>query len=222
MAEFILTTIVHELTTYFSQRLENADNINSFRAGVKECAQILSALAEMPNQRFLSRDSKVIAQSVFAFNKGSELRDQKAATRLSLLELMSTLMRLYKHTLMANIGPNKFVEGIVAMAEFEKDPTCLNVLFPIYEQLSKEWDLDEESLIIIWGSFIRYYPIKMGGRAAAVPSPDDLKHLLLDCFISNDKYAKHAFPRLMELLDTNQDLSANVKVWLMKLYYNTC
>lgn len=125
---------------------------------------------------------------------------------------MSTLIQLYKSNLMTGVGPKTFVEGIVAMAEFEKDPTCLNMLFPIYRQLSKEWNLDEEELVLMWGSFIRYFPIKMGGRAAAVPSPEDLKHQLLDCFISNDGYAKHAFPRLMELLDTNQDLSANTKV----------
>ena len=208
---------MHELTTYFCERLENKDDITSFRAGVKECAKILSSLAEMQNQRFPPRDAKLVAQSVFAFNRGSNLRDQKAATRLSLLELMQTLIRLYKSNLVTNIGSKEFVEGIVAMAEFEKDPTCLNVLFPIYEVLGKQWDLGEDALVPIWDSFIRYYPIKIGGRAAAsVPTPDQLKQLLLDCFISNDCYAKFAFPRLMELLDTDQDLSANVKVWLLR------
>jgi DNA repair/transcription protein MET18/MMS19 len=175
----------------------------------------------MQNQRFPPRDAELVAQSVFGFNTGSNLRDQKAATRLSLLELMNTLIRLYKPNLISNIGSKKFVEGIVAMAEFEKDPTCLNMLFPIYEVLSKEWDLDDDALIQIWDSFIRYYPIKIGGRAASVPTPDELKQLLVDCFVSNDSYAKHAFPRLMELLDTNQDLSADVKVWLLRTHYCT-
>jgi DNA repair/transcription protein MET18/MMS19 len=214
MLEFILTIAVHGFTIYFCQRLENKDEINSFRAGVKECAQILSSLAKMENQRFPPQDAKLVAQSVFTFNKGSSLRDQKAATRLALLELMSTLMQLYRQSLVTNMGSKEFVEGIVAMAEFEKDPTCLNILFPIYEALSMEWDLSDDALILIWDSFIRYYPIKLGGRATSVPTPDELKQLLLNCFISNDRYAGHAFPRLIDLLDTNQDLSANVKVGL--------
>jgi DNA repair/transcription protein MET18/MMS19 len=203
---------VHEFTTYFCQRLENEHNINSFRAGVKECAQILSSLAKMEHQRFPARSAKLVAQSVFAFNKGSTLMDQKAATRLALLELMSTLIQLYKSNLVTTVDSKEFVEGIVSMAEFEKDPTCLNVLFPIYETLSKEWDINEGALNLIWDSFIRYYPIKLSGRIASVPTPDELRQLLLNCFISNDSYAKYAFPRLIELLDTNQDLSANVKV----------
>jgi DNA repair/transcription protein MET18/MMS19 len=216
LVESILMVIVHELTTYFCGRLENKDDINSFRAGVKECAQILSTLAQMPNKRFPPGDAKLVAQSVFAFNKSSNLRDQRASTRLSLLELMRTLMQIYKSNLVMNIGAKVFVEGIVAMAEFEKDPTCLNVLFPIYEILGKEWSLSGDTLVLIWDSFIRYYPIKIGGRAASVPSPDKLKQLLLDCFISNNSYAKFAFPRLIELLDTDQDLSANVKVSTLK------
>jgi DNA repair/transcription protein MET18/MMS19 len=208
-------TIVHELTTYFCERLENKDNINSFRAGVKECAKILSTFAQMENQRFPPRDASLVALSIFAFNRGSNLRDQKAATRLSLLELIDTLMRLYTPSLMAKIGPTEFVEGVVALAEFEKDPTCLNVLFPIYGVLGTKWGLNDNALVLIWDSFIRYYPIKIGGRATSVPSPDELKQLLLDCFISNDSYARVAFPRLMDLLDTNQDISANVKVRLL-------
>jgi DNA repair/transcription protein MET18/MMS19 len=209
-------TIVHQLTTYFCERLENRDNINSFRAGVKECAKILSTFAQMENQRFPPRDARLVALSVFAFNRGSNLRDQKAATRLSLLELINTLMRLYTPNLVADIGPREFVEGVVAMAEFEKDPTCLNVLFPIYVTLSAEWGLNDSTLVLIWDSFIRYYPITIGGRATSVPSPNELKQLLLDCFISNNSYARVAFPRLIELLDTSQDLSTNVKVRLLR------
>jgi DNA repair/transcription protein MET18/MMS19 len=209
-------TIVHELTTYFCERLENKDNINSFRAGVKECAKILSAFAQMGNQRFPPRDASLVALSVFAFNRGSNLRDQKAATRLSLLELIDALMRLYTPSLMAKIGPIEFVEGVVALAEFEKDPTCLNVLFQIYGVLGTKWGLNDNALVLIWDSFIRYYPIKIGGRATSVPSPDELKQLLLDCFISNDSYARVALPKLMDLLDTNQDISANVKVRLLR------
>lgn len=217
--ECFLTIAVHGFTSYFCQRLENKDEVNSFRAGVKECAQILSRLAQMENQRFVPHDAKLVAQAVFALSKGSTLRDQKAATRLALLKLMRTLMDLYKPSLVADMGSKEFVEGVVSLAEFEKDPTCLNVLFPIYEELSKEWDLSEDALILIWDSFIRYYPIKLGGRAASVPTPDELKQLLLNCFISNSRYAGHAFPRLIDLLDTNQDLSANVKVGLLSPYF---
>jgi DNA repair/transcription protein MET18/MMS19 len=169
--------------------------------------------------KFPSTDARLIAQAIFSFNIERNLRDQKAATRRALLELLDTLIQLYKPSLIINGSSKAFVEGVVLMGEFEKDPTCLGILLPMYEKLSKEWELSEDALLLIWDSFVRYYPITISGQNASVPTPDDLRRFLLNCFISNDTYAKNAFPRLIELLDTSQDLSANVKVRIFHLQY---
>jgi hypothetical protein len=42
------------------------------------------------------------------------------------------------------------------------------------------------------------------------PSPEELKDLLLKCFISSDRYAEDAFTLLLSNLDTDQ--AANKKV----------
>ncbi|KAH8591990.1 RNAPII transcription regulator C-terminal-domain-containing protein [Bisporella sp. PMI_857] len=99
------------------------------------------------------------------------------------------------------------------MAQFEKDPSCLRVLFGIYEEFGKTWALNEQTYMLIWESYVRYFPITLATAATdpSVPTPDHLRALLLSCFVSNDIYATEAFPRLIDMLDTNQDLSANTK-----------
>ena len=100
------------------------------------------------------------------------------------------------------------------MAEFEKDPSCLRILFHSYELISHLWNLDSASFKNIWDSYSRYFPITLSGagRDPSLPTPEELKMLLRSCFISHDDYAEHAIPRLIDMLDTAQDVvTANVK-----------
>lgn len=164
------------------------------------------------DSKFLKSDSSEIVKALFSLAKRDTLREQKAATRLVLFQLLETLLRRHESTLLRDIGREEFVKGLVAVAEFEKDPSCLNILFEMYTELGS--DLSPESAKNIWESYIRYFPIKMGGNARdeSKPSIEQLKGLLLRCFVSSDLYAEWAFPRLIEQLDVDQDLTANVKM----------
>ncbi|RQM05065.1 hypothetical protein DH86_00003646, partial [Scytalidium sp. 3C] len=193
------------------RRLHNTEDVLSYRAGIKEVLTSLSLLVNM-DSKFLKSDSSEIVKALFSLAKRDTLREQKAATRLVLFQLLETLLRRHESTLLRDIGREEFVKGLVAVAEFEKDPSCLNILFEMYTELGS--DLSPESAKNIWESYIRYFPIKMGGNARdeSKPSIEQLKGLLLRCFVSSDLYAEWAFPRLIEQLDVDQDLTANVKM----------
>lgn len=214
---------VHSLVVYLCSRLGNTETIPNNRAGIKDTALSLQALANMTG-KFPRGDASVIAGAVFSL-PSSSLRDQKAAGRLALLKLLDTLIQSYSPVIARDMGTRTFVDGLVSMAEFEKDPSCLELLFQMYEQMSQTWNLDSASINNIWESYSRYFPITLNGAAKdpLLPSPEELKMLLRCCFTSHDDYADHAIPRLIDMLDTAQDVvTANVKAGSLNLHPSMC
>lgn len=213
-----LTVVVHVLVEYFCKRLENNGESLNYRAGIKESGEALLALARMTDENmkiiFPPGDVAMVAFAVFAVAGNGNLGNQMGSTRVVLYELLSELMDTYKPKLLKDVGSKIFVQGVVSMAEPEKDPSCLKMVFGMYEDFGRNWELGVDTRLLIWDSFSRYFPITLGGAARdpSIPTPVELRALLLSCFTSNDFYSNHAFPRLIDMLDTNQDLSANVKV----------
>ena len=201
---------------YFCARLENHTDEENYRAGIKECGEALLALAKMTEHNiFPPGDATMVAIAVFAFANSGNFKPQLGSTRLVLYQLIAELMGTYKSNIRKDIGAKEVIKGLVAMAEFEKDPSCLKLLFSMYAELGRDWQPNDKDSLVMWESFSRYFPITLGGvsKDPSVPKPEELKELLLSCFTSNDAYAMKAFPRLIEMLDQNQDLSANVKVF---------
>lgn len=197
---------------YLCARLENKDQIHNFRAGIREVAQCLQAIATWT--RLLPSDMVEIVKAVFILAEGTTFKDQKPTTRLALFDLIDYMFRTHSKNLTRNTNAHYLVAGLVSMAELEKNPSCLIVVFQLYEHISREWELQDLDLKSIWESFIRYFPITVGSAAQdrAVPSREDLKVSLLQCIISNEFYAGDAFTRCLEMLDVNSDISANLKV----------
>jgi DNA repair/transcription protein MET18/MMS19 len=185
---------------------------------MRHTAIVLLVLACMTN-KFQNGDAPVIARAVFDGVANGTLNEQKPSTRLALFELIDFIYHEphYNTAIVKQMTPRKFVRGLVSMAELEKDPKCLRVLFQLYEQIGVDWgdELDTESLQSIWESFMRYYPITLKdapNKDPSVPTREELKEGLRRCLTSNGYYAKYAFHRLVELLETTADLSANNKV----------
>jgi DNA repair/transcription protein MET18/MMS19 len=198
------------LVEYFCIRLENKDNIPNFRAGLQWTAKSLQALAKM-TARFPRGDASAVAKAIFPL--ASSFRDQLPATRLAVLNLLGFLGETYSTPLLRDIGAHTFVEGLVSMAEFEKDPYCLKFLFQQYQKISENWALKSESYKSMWDSFSRYYPITLKTTDKSVPSRDELQLLLIGCFASNNGYAAHALPFLLDALDMSEDtLTSYTKV----------
>jgi DNA repair/transcription protein MET18/MMS19 len=200
------------LVEYFCTRLENKTDILNYRAGIYEVASSLNILSQW--KTFLPGDAARVATAVFELAKGSAFKDQKPATRVKLYELVEFLVKKYQAPLIRDVKVAPLVSGLVSMAELEKNPSCLGILFPLYSHISQKWPLEDSDFEAIWESFVRYFPVTVGGATQdpSVPAKELVRELLLQCILSNDHYAKAAIPRFIDMLDTNTDLSANLKV----------
>ncbi len=152
--------------------------------------------------------------AVFGLASGSTFKDQKPTTRVKLYEVIDSLFKKYQAPLVRDVNVTPLIQGLVSMAELEKNPSCLGILFPLYTHISKNWPLSDSDYDSIWESFIRYFPVTLGGapQDPSVPAKEMLKELLLQCILSSHHYAKGAVSRFIDMLDTNTDLSANLKV----------
>ncbi|PMD41655.1 hypothetical protein L207DRAFT_528262 [Hyaloscypha variabilis F] len=202
----------HSLVVYFCARLENKDDILNYRAGIFEVATSLHVLSEW--RCFVPGDAGLIAQAVFGLADGSVFKDQKPATRIKLFELVDLLLKKYQSAVIRDVTITTLVSGVVSMAELEKNPSCLAILFPLYRHISNKWPLEDSDYEAMWESFIRYFPITLGGapQDPSVPTKELIKQLLLECILSDHHYSKGAIPRFIDMLDTNTDLSANLKI----------
>ncbi|PQE11593.1 dna repair transcription protein [Rutstroemia sp. NJR-2017a WRK4] len=193
------------LVEYLAKRISEAGDVQIYRAGLQEVAKSLMTLSQM-TKKFLKPHATLISEAVFELPEKMTLRDFPIATRLSLLELLQCLLDLYLPALKRSMGP-KFVDGVVSMASLEKSPSCLAILFKVFEKLGLEWDPSPSECEEMFGSFFRYFPITPSS-ATNLPA-NDLKFLLQNCFKSNNNYAELAFDAILEKLDS--DVSANVK-----------
>ncbi|PBP23306.1 hypothetical protein BUE80_DR005900 [Diplocarpon rosae] len=203
---------ISALTTYFCTRLSNPDEDPSFRAGVHEVARSLNVIVNW--QRFIPSDAATVLSAIFTMANYSVLTTLPPPTRLDLLLVVDSLFRKRDLALVKAIRIPTLISGLVSLAEIEKNPSCLKVIFSLYAHLSGDWDLEAAEFRALWGSFSRYYPITLGStvKDPSQPTQETLRDLLLQCIVSNDYYASVAIPMCLEKLDTTADLSASTKV----------
>jgi DNA repair/transcription protein MET18/MMS19 len=132
--------------------------------------------------------------------------------RLALFELVDYLFRTHSTKLKKEVGDRALVDGLLAMAQPEKNPACLKLLFSLYSHLGQEWGLNQDCLRDIFQSYVRYYPAEIGGNDSTAAIKKELNDMLMHCFFSNENYAKEAFPRCIEMLETGNSLSVKSKV----------
>jgi len=208
----ILTLSVHAVTDYLCTRLENRNHIPSFHAGIRELATSLKYIVGW--NRFVPGDAERIMRLIFAFNNANHFAKQTNPTRLAIFELVELVLKKHLTTLTRDMGVGTLVNGMVALSDLEKNPSCLRILFTFFALASRTWPLSTNEYQSIWDSYIRYYPITIRSppQDPTVPSSEELRRLLLQCFLSNDVYAREGFATLIAKLDVSADLSANVKV----------
>lgn len=151
---------------------------------------------------------------MFSLSKNNFFKDLKPATRLALYNIIDFIFRKKRDVIIKAELSEGYVEKLVTLAQFERNPACLSVLFALFSHMSRTWSAQEPELLRLWDTMQRYWPVTAGGSAqdSSQPSMDQLRELLLDCFQSNDFYASHVIPMCLEKLDVTQDLSANTKV----------
>ncbi|KAK0119949.1 hypothetical protein ONS95_011373 [Cadophora gregata] len=202
---------VKYLTDYLCDRLNNTNSLPSFRAGIHEVATCLTVIVTWAH--FPPGEAVSVATAIFSLSRETRFKDLKPTARQTLYLLINTLLRSRGDALLKSSTIPQLVRGLVTLAEFEKTPGCLEVLFNLYKYLSNDRDIEVEESQAIWESFSRYWPVTVGGSREQIskPSSEELRDMLLECILSSDSYAKNAIPMCLEKLDTTQDLSATTK-----------
>jgi DNA repair/transcription protein MET18/MMS19 len=188
------------MVTYLTARIETA------HVGmVKETALGLRALVAMSH--FNTNDAIDICHKIFS--SGPHFNENSATARFEVYKLIDLFLNAYRDTLKGMEG--EFINGIISLAELEKDPRCLMVYFSIISVILAEWDIQEE-VKDLWESVSRYYPITFRVKPddPIGITPNELKLRLRMCIAATSEFAPMAFPFLIEKLD--YQVTANVKV----------
>lgn len=198
----ILITIVSVLVAFLRTRIE--DN-----AGVKEAAQGLRSLMEM--NRFMKKDTIDIMETLFKNTR--DLQRQPVLSRFAVYRLIEKALDRCREVLQ---GMNdRFIDGLLSLIEFEKDPRNLMIVFSSLHVVMAEFTIAEQQTVALWDAVFRYYPIsynpKPGDKVQI--TKQDLQQRLEACITSNSRFAPYALPSLLAKLD--QELGVTVKVSLL-------
>lgn len=198
----VLTTIDTQLFIFLGTRIR--DN-----AGVKEAAQGLRSLMEMT--RFNKDNTPDIMETLF--KNATILQRQPALSRFAIYRLIETSLERCREILQGMDGP--FVDGLLSLVEFEKDPRNLMIVFSSLRVVMAEFAVSEGHTVALWDAVFRYYPISYNPKPEdkVQVTKQDLQQRLEACITSNSRFAPYAFPSLLAKLD--QEIGVTVKVNLL-------
>ncbi|KAE8148417.1 ARM repeat-containing protein [Aspergillus avenaceus] len=190
--KFLSRQQVQVLTTFFCDRIEDG-----------------GAVAGLDTLQKLDRFNKDLAEEVARaiFEHFQELQARSQSQRFQVYQLLNELMSNHRSALY-DMG-DESLNGIVDLMTGEKDPRNLMLVFSILKVVMMEWDVSNYAELL-FDSVYNYFPITFR------PPPNDpygitsqdLKDRLQDCISSTSQFAPHAFPALLEKLDST---SPNVK-----------
>ncbi|CZT45614.1 uncharacterized protein RSE6_05939 [Rhynchosporium secalis] len=201
---------VNHLTGYLCSRLENINDLPAYRAGIHEIACCLEVIVSW--KHFPPGETANVASAIFSLSQQSRFKPLKLAARETLYLLVTTLIKSRGDALLRAATIPRIVQGLLSIAELEKTPECLGLLFQLYTYLNKEWDLEAPECQNIWDSCSRFWPVKFVATGKVTrPTEAELREMLLECMLSNDSYAKDAIPMFLNKLEVTSDLSADTK-----------
>ncbi|KAF3481990.1 uncharacterized protein GIQ15_04749 [Arthroderma uncinatum] len=190
--KFLSRQQIQVLTTFYCARIEDGGAITGLRT--------LQA-----QDRF----EKFMAQDTFRalYQHSTEFRGRPQSQRLQVLHLLNELM-IKNRAALREMNDESLI-GIVDLVSGERDPRNLMVVFSILKVVMMEWDISGHTQELFDAAY-NYFPITFR------PPPNDpygvtaqdLKDRLQACITSTPLFAPHAFPSLLDKLDST---SANVK-----------
>ncbi|KAI9808999.1 MAG: hypothetical protein M1825_002288 [Sarcosagium campestre] len=181
---------------FFCDRIQDA-------TGLREAAEGLAAVQS--SFRFSSEHAIQIATALFT--GAQDLQQHPQSSRFIVLRLLDSILSGQRNAL-KSMGED-FIVGITDLVSGEKDPRNLMIIFSMLKAVMVEWDIAKH-VEALFDSVFCYYPITFR------PPPDDpygitaqdLKQRLRDCIASSSYFAAHAYPALLDKLDST---SPNVK-----------
>ncbi|KAK2794638.1 hypothetical protein FQN50_009876 [Emmonsiellopsis sp. PD_5] len=211
--KFLSRQQIQVLTEFYCDRIEDGGAI----AGLDRLQGL---------ERFTKEMVEVAIRSLF--QHFSELQGRPQSQRFQILQLLNGLMSNHRQALQ-DMGDESLV-GIIDLVSGERDPRNLMLIFSVLKVLMVEWDivnhvqvngpwhtlLDFEPRIeltyikTLFDSVYNYFPItfKPPPNDPYGITAQDLKNRLQDCISSTTLFAPHAFPQLLDKLDST---SINVK-----------
>ncbi|KAJ5371815.1 Armadillo-like helical [Penicillium concentricum] len=183
---------IQVLTTFFCDRIEDG--------GAVDGLQVLQGLDRF--NKFLATQ---VAQALFS--NFQDLQSRSQTQRFHVYQLLNDLMSNHRGA-MRDMGEISLL-GVVDIMTGEKDPRNLMIVFSILKVIMVEWDISNH-VETLFDSVYNYFPITFR------PPPNDpygitaqdLKGRLQECISSTRHFAPHAFPALLDKLDST---SPNVK-----------
>lgn len=190
--KFLSRQQIQVLTTFFCDRIEDGGAVTG-----------LDTLQKL--DRFNAELAQTTARAMFEHFQ--ELQARPQSQRYQVYQLLNGLMANHRDAL-REMGDESLV-GVVDVMTGEKDPRNLMLVFSILKVVMMEWDVSSH-IEMLFDSVYNYFPITFR------PPPNDpygitaqdLKDRLQDCISSNPLFAPHAFPSLLDKLDST---SSNVK-----------
>ncbi|KAH8692191.1 putative DNA repair/transcription protein [Talaromyces proteolyticus] len=190
--KFLSRQQIQVLTTFFCDRIEDGGSVTG-----------LDTLQKL--DRFSKELTQDTARALFESLR--ELQARAQSQRYQVYQLLNGLMENHRAAL-HEMGDESLV-GIVDLMTGEKDPRNLMLVFSILKVVMTEWDLTSH-VETLFESVYNYFPItfKPPPKDPYGITAQDLKDRLQDCISSNSLFAPHAFPALLDKLDST---SNNVK-----------
>ncbi|RKF73979.1 putative dna repair transcription protein [Golovinomyces cichoracearum] len=212
---------LHFVIDYFAVRIRNEDNHPAYDAGLREIILLFKRISEM--NAFNPSESSLIIKSIFALaDEKHRFKDLSNAVRQEVYTVVSYFFRQNSHILLKDFGTDKLVAGLLELATFEKKASCLLIVFPLISHISQFWSLGDPQLESLFTSFIRYFPIKIGGlQSESLRLSLEMSNFLTECIVSNNFYASLAFPHFIQILQDHSSMSATTthEIFIM---INTC
>jgi DNA repair/transcription protein MET18/MMS19 len=181
--------------------------VESDNEGIGACARALIAL-EARGKWDTELSQKVVKTFTSHTHPLQQFRLQ--TERFPIVQLMDLLLAKYRTPLKAlHESDPMFLSLLISYFEGEKDPRNLMITFSLLQVPMVEWDIQAHAQDLFEAVF-NYFPITFK------PPPDDpykitaqdLKDRLRDCVAANSEFAPHAFPALLDKLDSS---SVNTK-----------
>ncbi|KAE8442662.1 hypothetical protein EG329_002960 [Mollisiaceae sp. DMI_Dod_QoI] len=194
--------------SWLCHRIVNESDDRTLHAGLDEVISTIKTISAFDS--FSAENAVEVVVAIFTLAAKMAYKDLKAATRANLLGLVQSLFIRYETRFSTRPGVDRFVVGLTDMAQFEKSPKCLGILFPLYTQVTKAWasDLEAKNLTEkLFTSFYRFFPIDVQrnfSQERDVPTMEELSEALEECITCHQIYADLALEQLLENLDTNQ------------------
>ncbi|KAI9782111.1 MAG: hypothetical protein M1839_005457 [Geoglossum umbratile] len=166
-------------------------------SGLKETAQGLVALQRM--SRFSGDDAVQVATTLFT--RAQDLQRHPQGTRFVVITLLDALLSDQRDALKGMGGD--FVIGITNLVSGEKDPRNLMIIFSMLRVVIVEWDVVKYTETL-FDAVSCYFPITFRpppGDPFGITA-QDLKARLRDCIAASPYFASHAFPVLIDKLDS--------------------